>query len=180
MVACGIYLILFFGAAFWLSTKHRLGESRAWLWLAVVSLPVPWLAIELGWVVAEYGRQPWVVEGVLPTFYAASGLSITDLAISLVLLRAALHEPRHRGGDPDGQGHPPRAERHRSLARRVSRAAHTCRPARRPPPTARSRHPCGGSGLEAWLMSSPLPLLETPATQAPQDEVEVTERMISS
>ncbi|MDX7952348.1 cytochrome ubiquinol oxidase subunit I [Lichenihabitans sp. Uapishka_5] len=83
MVACGIYLIAFFGLAFWLSTKHRLGASRAWLWLAILSLPVPWIAIELGWVVAEYGRQPWVVEGVLPTFYAASGLTFTDLAISL-------------------------------------------------------------------------------------------------
>lgn len=41
------------------------------------------MAIESGWFVAEYGRQPWVIEGVLPTYYAASGLTITDLAISL-------------------------------------------------------------------------------------------------
>ena len=40
------------------------------------------VAIE-SWFVAEYGRQPWVIEGVLPTYYAASGLTITDLAISL-------------------------------------------------------------------------------------------------
>ena len=45
--------------------------------------PLPWIAIELGWLVAEFGRQPWVVEGVLPTFYAASGLSVLDLGISL-------------------------------------------------------------------------------------------------
>ena len=83
MVACGFYLILFFGAAFWLSARDRLGKNRAWLYLAVCSLPLPWVAIELGWVVAEYGRQPWIIEGVLPTFYAASGLTVTDLAISL-------------------------------------------------------------------------------------------------
>jgi cytochrome d ubiquinol oxidase subunit I len=49
----------------------------------VVALPLPWLAIESGWIVAEYGRQPWVVEGALPTFYAASGLHVWDLIISL-------------------------------------------------------------------------------------------------
>ena len=58
-------------------------ESRRFLKLALVSLPLPWVAIEAGWFIAEYGRQPWAVEGVLPTFYAASDLSVTDLAISL-------------------------------------------------------------------------------------------------
>lgn len=83
MVAIGIYLIVFFATAFVLASKHKLGNSRVLLWIALYSLPLPWIAIELGWLVAEYGRQPWVVEGVLPTFYAASGLTFMDLAISL-------------------------------------------------------------------------------------------------
>ena len=41
------------------------------------------MAVEVGWILAEYGRQPWVVEGVLPTFYAVSSLHVWDLAISL-------------------------------------------------------------------------------------------------
>lgn len=83
MVAIGLYLIAFFAVAFWRASKHRIGDSRALLWIALLSLPTPWIAIEAGWFIAEYGRQPWVVEGVLPTFYAASGLTLTDLAISL-------------------------------------------------------------------------------------------------
>ncbi|WP_027133135.1 cytochrome ubiquinol oxidase subunit I [Geminicoccus roseus] len=83
MVGLGIYFILFFGLAFVMSSRHQLGNSRPFLWLAVASLPLPWVAIEAGWLVAEYGRQPWAIEGVLPTFYAASGLTITDLVISL-------------------------------------------------------------------------------------------------
>ena len=83
MVALGFYFIIFFGAAFWLASKHRLGESRGLLNIALWSLPLPWVAIEAGWFVAEYGRQPWAVEGVLPTFYAASDLSVLDLSISL-------------------------------------------------------------------------------------------------
>ncbi|ARP93358.1 cytochrome ubiquinol oxidase subunit I [Bordetella genomosp. 13] len=83
MVAVGMYLILFFGVAFWLASRGRLDARPGLLKIAVWSLPLPWIAIECGWFVAEYGRQPWVIEGVLPTFYAASGLTITDLVITL-------------------------------------------------------------------------------------------------
>ncbi|WP_202814389.1 cytochrome ubiquinol oxidase subunit I [Falsirhodobacter sp. alg1] len=83
MVALGLFFILFFGVAFVVATRHRLGESRLLLKIALFSLPLPWVAIEAGWVVAEYGRQPWAIEGVLPTFYAASGLTFWDLVISL-------------------------------------------------------------------------------------------------
>ena len=42
-----------------------------------------WLAAELGWVVAEYGRQPWVVEGVLPTFLGVSTTTTGNVWTSL-------------------------------------------------------------------------------------------------
>jgi cytochrome d ubiquinol oxidase subunit I len=83
MVAVGLYLIAFFATAFWLGTRHGLATRPWFLKLALWSLPLPWLAIESGWLVAEYGRQPWVIEGMLPTYYAASGLTMTDLVISL-------------------------------------------------------------------------------------------------
>jgi cytochrome d ubiquinol oxidase subunit I len=83
MVGVGLFYIAFFAFWFVKASRHRLETSRAFLWVAVFTLPLPWLAIEAGWIVAEYGRQPWVVEGVLPTFYAASGLHVWDLAISL-------------------------------------------------------------------------------------------------
>lgn len=75
MVAFGFWFIALFATAFWLSAKRRLGRYRWFLWVALLSLPLPWLAGELGWIVAEYGRQPWVIEGVLPT---ALGVSSTD------------------------------------------------------------------------------------------------------
>jgi len=83
MVGIGFFYIAFFAFWFWKASAHRLESSRGWLKLALWTLPLPWLAIEGGWFIAEYGRQPWVVEGVLPTFYAASGLHVWDLAISL-------------------------------------------------------------------------------------------------
>ena len=47
------------------------------------SLPLPWVATELGWVVAEYGRQPWAIDGVLPTFLASSSVSAAQVLFSL-------------------------------------------------------------------------------------------------
>lgn len=83
MVVLGFYFIVFFAVAFYLATKDRLTTSPRFLKLAVITAPLPWIAIECGWFVAEFGRQPWIIEGVLPTYYAVSGLSVTDLAISL-------------------------------------------------------------------------------------------------
>jgi len=83
MVGVGFFFIAFFAYWFWQASRQRLEKHRWALWAAVAALPLPWLAIEAGWLIAEFGRQPWVVEGVLPTFYAASGLHWWDLAISL-------------------------------------------------------------------------------------------------
>ncbi len=82
MVACGFFFIALFAVGFWLSAKRRL-ENKWFLRTALLALPLPWLAIELGWFVAEHGRQPWVVENILPTSLGVSSLSATDLWISL-------------------------------------------------------------------------------------------------
>lgn len=83
MVACGIYFILLFATGFYLSLKHVLHTSRWFHRLAFYSLPLPWIAAELGWVVAEYGRQPWVVQGILPTFMGASSVTSGQVMTSI-------------------------------------------------------------------------------------------------
>jgi len=83
MAGLGFYFIAFFAAAFWLASTQRLDKYRWFLKLAFYSLPLPWLAVEAGWLIAEYGRQPWVIDGVLPTFFAASGLKVHQVLITL-------------------------------------------------------------------------------------------------
>ncbi|MFA7438724.1 cytochrome ubiquinol oxidase subunit I [Castellaniella sp.] len=85
MVACGFYFIGFFAYAFWLASRRRLLVSPRFWRVALWTLPLPWISVEAGWFVAEFGRQPWVIEGVLPTFYAVSGLQVSDLVISLIV-----------------------------------------------------------------------------------------------
>jgi cytochrome d ubiquinol oxidase subunit I len=84
MVGCGFYFIAFFALAFYFCQRRQIAKRRWFLWLAFFSLPLPWIAIEVGWLVAEYGRQPWVVEGLLPTFMGVSSVSATNVWISLL------------------------------------------------------------------------------------------------
>ena len=85
MVGLGFFFIALFARRL-LSGLRRAGcePYRAFLWLALFSLPLPWIAAELGWIVAEFGRQPWVIEGVLPTFLAVSSLSAANVLTTLV------------------------------------------------------------------------------------------------
>lgn len=83
MVACGLYFIALFATGFYLSVRHKLHTTRWFHRLAFYSLPLPWVAAELGWVVAEYGRQPWVVQGILPTFMGASSLASAQVMTSI-------------------------------------------------------------------------------------------------
>jgi cytochrome d ubiquinol oxidase subunit I len=84
MVGVGVLMLLLIGLAFYDSARHRIGE-RKWLLKALLwGIPLPWIAIECGWFVAEYGRQPWTIAEVLPTFMSASTLTEGDLWFSLI------------------------------------------------------------------------------------------------
>jgi len=84
MVGLGFLFIALFAGAFYLASIRKLQSSRAFLHVALWALPLPWIAAELGWYVAEVGRQPWVIEGVLPTFLAVSSLSAGNVLTTLV------------------------------------------------------------------------------------------------
>ena len=70
--------------AFYLASARKLQAYPLFLKVAMWSLPLPWIAAELGWIVAEVGRQPWVIDGVLPTFLAVSSLSAGNVLTTLV------------------------------------------------------------------------------------------------
>ena len=82
MAGIGFAMIAFFAIAFFYSTVQRF-DARWFLRLALVVMPLPWIAAEVGWAVAEVGRQPWAVEGVLPTFLAPSSLTVPELWLTI-------------------------------------------------------------------------------------------------
>ncbi len=82
MVLVGFVLLFVFAASLW----HTMRETPAPRWLfraALWSLPLPWIGVEVGWFVAEFGRQPWIIDGVLPTFLATSDLGVSDLVLTI-------------------------------------------------------------------------------------------------
>jgi cytochrome bd ubiquinol oxidase subunit I len=83
MAGIGMGMIALFATAFVLVTLRR-HNTKWFLVIAVAALPLPWISTELGWVLAEVGRQPWAVDGVLPTFLGASSLSVPQLLTSIV------------------------------------------------------------------------------------------------
>ena len=78
---------------FWLSAVRGLDRYRWFLRAALLILPAPWITMELGWIVAEYGRQPWTIDGVLPTYLSVSSITPGQVGFSLggfVLFYSAL------------------------------------------------------------------------------------------
>jgi cytochrome d ubiquinol oxidase subunit I len=83
MAGLGMFFILLMLVFFWLSARRRLDAYPWLLKLAVLATPLPWVAIECGWFVAEFGRQPWVIEGVLPTAVAVSSLGVQTVLLTI-------------------------------------------------------------------------------------------------
>jgi cytochrome bd ubiquinol oxidase subunit I len=83
MVGLGMLFLFIFAASFFYLAIRNLAPQRWLLRLALWSIPLPWLASELGWVVAEYGRQPWTISGVLPTSLSVSSIPASHVYSSL-------------------------------------------------------------------------------------------------
>ena len=83
MVVLGFGMLALFSLALLYSIKGTFFHKRWLLRWAVLFIPAPWIAMELGWVVAEYGRQPWSIYGVLPTHLSASSLTPANVYGSL-------------------------------------------------------------------------------------------------
>ncbi len=83
MVACGFIMLLIFSLSFYACSVQKVMHYRWLLWIALYSIPLPWIASELGWIVAEYGRQPWTIAEILPTHLSVSTRSAGELYLSL-------------------------------------------------------------------------------------------------
>lgn len=85
MVILGMWFLLLFVIALWLVIKGTLERYRFVLYLAILSVPLAYLASELGWLVAEFGRQPWVIQDLMMTTTAVSNVSTSSVQITFFL-----------------------------------------------------------------------------------------------
>lgn len=83
MVAAGFFMLFVFAAAFYYVARGEAHHKRWLQKLALWSIPLPWIAAEMGWITAEMGRQPWAIGEILPTGLATSSHTVGDLIFSL-------------------------------------------------------------------------------------------------
>ncbi len=85
MVMSGFWFMLLFFLALFFTYKKTL-ENRKWFhYAALFSIPLAYLASQMGWVVAELGRQPWVIQDLMPTSAAVSQLNTSSVQLTFVL-----------------------------------------------------------------------------------------------
>jgi cytochrome d ubiquinol oxidase subunit I len=88
MVGFGGLLLCLMFVVLWAERRKRL-EGMRWLqWASLLSIPLVYIAGQAGWIVAEVGRQPWVIEGLLPTKAAVSSVSVGAVQTTFFLFVA--------------------------------------------------------------------------------------------
>ncbi len=97
MVGLGFYFILFFFLALLFLYRDVLVKRKWFLKLALFTLPLPYIAGQTGWIVAEVGRQPWVIQDLMPAVAAvsnidASAVQVTFWLFALVFTALAIAE----------------------------------------------------------------------------------------
>jgi cytochrome d ubiquinol oxidase subunit I len=85
MVILGFLFIMIFATALYLLFRGTLSKSRWFLWIALLSIPLPYIAGELGWVLTEIGRQPWIIQDLMPVSKAVSHISSGSVITTFIL-----------------------------------------------------------------------------------------------
>ncbi len=83
MIGLGCWFILLFVIGVWYTRRGKFGVvPRFWLFLLLWSIPLAYIASQAGWVVAEVGRQPWTIQGLLPTVAAVSRIDASSVIVT--------------------------------------------------------------------------------------------------
>ncbi|MBO4849648.1 MAG: cytochrome ubiquinol oxidase subunit I [Prevotella sp.] len=85
MVGLGCLFILFFAVTMFFIYKKDITTMKWWKWAAIALLPLGYIASEAGWLVAEFGRQPWTIQDMLPTWIGVSNLSSNAVMLTFFI-----------------------------------------------------------------------------------------------
>jgi cytochrome d ubiquinol oxidase subunit I len=85
MVILGFYFIMLFALAIHLLFKGTISKNKWFLWLALLSMPLPYLASELGWILTEMGRQPWIIQDLMTVSKGVSKIATGSVITTFIL-----------------------------------------------------------------------------------------------
>ena len=85
MVILGMWFVILFVLVLYYMLRGEIEKKKIILWSAILSIPLGYIASELGWIVSEVGRQPWTIQDILPTMISTSHLSTRNVQITFCL-----------------------------------------------------------------------------------------------
>jgi cytochrome d ubiquinol oxidase subunit I len=85
MVLLGFFFIFLFVIFIIQLVRRKAGNIKLFLWIAVLSLPLGYFAFEMGWVLSETGRQPWVLHEIIPVNRIVQTVSLSSIKTSFIL-----------------------------------------------------------------------------------------------
>jgi cytochrome d ubiquinol oxidase subunit I len=85
MVILGFLFIMIFSVALYLLFKGTISDNKWFLWIALLSIPLPYIASELGWILTELGRQPWIIQDMMTVSKAVSQISTGSVITTFIL-----------------------------------------------------------------------------------------------
>jgi len=85
MVIAGSWFLIFFPLIYWFVMKRKIAAKKWLLRIAVLSFPLGFIAQETGWITAEVGRQPWVIQDLMPAMVAVSHIETSGVMITFAL-----------------------------------------------------------------------------------------------
>ena len=85
MVLLGLFFLFYFVLLWYMNQKDKLKNQKWLLWLSVLAIPLAYICSESGWIVAEVGRQPWVIQDIMPTFAAVSNIEVGSVKTTFLL-----------------------------------------------------------------------------------------------
>lgn len=89
MVMAGGYLLLLFAIMLFVCYRKTRWLEKAWLlWAGIISVAVVWVCSQAGWIVAEVGRQPWVIQDLMPTTSAISDIPASSVQLTFWIFAA--------------------------------------------------------------------------------------------
>ncbi|MDT8400115.1 MAG: cytochrome ubiquinol oxidase subunit I [Bacteroidales bacterium] len=88
MVALGCLFLLLQILAWLYTARGSMENKRIFQWILLLSLPLPYLASVLGWLVTEMGRQPWIIQDLMPVGIAVSSISTSAVQTTFWLFAA--------------------------------------------------------------------------------------------
>jgi cytochrome d ubiquinol oxidase subunit I len=85
MVVLGFLFIMIFSVALYLLFNGTISDNKWFLWIALFSIPLPYIASELGWLLTEMGRQPWIIQDMMTVSQAVSQISKGSVITTFIL-----------------------------------------------------------------------------------------------